>query len=371
MPETEFDFPTIETIRPSDVAATHRQARIVPRNRPELSFSLLIPNDWQDDDPAAAGPAGVGHEWTALAVFGIKPSSKQCSPDLASWKLISVMWKRLNVEVRLDEWSALQMAAMQIEIKSIRLWYDSTGAGVIDFGGTGLGTIAPPKQAGGASTRAPAVLRTMLRIDGSNVLAVWCMADTASYALVARDFLVAGASFRLEHPSQKPAEPMRRATTADKPAFEVNCPASWAHQPQPVPLEIKGKSALNLLLVQDDLLKALVRVKAIDMGVARVVSTESLQSDVAAELAEGAVSLQQAWTPLADPIIASVPNFVEAYVAGAVLQGQPYEAHFAVVRRDPIVFCVTMLVVPMQFDAISCMRGHRAYELALRSAAPL
>jgi hypothetical protein len=346
-------------VKPADIAQTHRSVAIAPQGRDDLTFSLMLPNEWQDD-PASATAPGDGANWTTLAVFARKPAAPEWNAN--HWGMVSVLWQRLQFEVRLDEWTAAQLLGMGMEIQTIRLWSDARGI-VIDAGVTGTGTL-DANSASAASM--PTIMRIMVRSDGQDVFAVIGMATESAYPAMIREFLVAGASFALGREPRGLAEPIQVAK-AENPNFQIAYPASWVHQAQAVPPGITGKSALNLVLVIDDLLKGFIRIKAVDMRVAGVVSTESLLSDTAAELAEASVTLQQPWAPLQDPIIHAIPNLVEAHLSSGQIQGSSYEVHFGAVRADPIVFCVTALTLPLQAEPISSMRGHRAYEIALRS----
>jgi hypothetical protein len=360
---TASDFPEVSTVSPEEVVATHRSITIAPKDREDLSFSLSLPNDWRDD-PAAASPPGDGANWTTLAVFARRPPGPEWNAD--HWGVVSVLWQKLPFEVRLDEWTAAQLLGMRMEIHTIRLWSDPRGI-VIDAGTTGTGSLDARSS---TQSQIPTVMRIMVRSDGPDVFAVIGMATPSAYPSMIRDFIVAGASFALKRNPIGLAEPIQ-AAAASNPNFQVAHLLSWIHQPQLTPPGVTGKSALNLVLVIDNLLKGLVRIKAVDMRVARAVSTESLLNDAADELGQAEIHMKQPWTPLEDPIIRSIPNLTEAHVSTGLLQTCTYELHFATVRADPIVFCITALALPMQQEPISSMRAHRAYEIALRSVQPI
>src|ERR1700677_896900 len=94
------EFPAVETVGQADLRDTHRAVQIVPSSRPELAFSLLLPNGWQEN-PQSVAPAGDGSAWTPLAVFAKRPDNP-AELSLTDWGMVSVLWRRLTCEVRLD-----------------------------------------------------------------------------------------------------------------------------------------------------------------------------------------------------------------------------------------------------------------------------
>ena len=141
-------------------------------------------------------------------------------------------------------------------------------------------------------------------------------------------------------------------------------------QPIPDNLKIPGKSGLNLILAPDGSLNAYVRVKAIDVRIVPDLSMQKLVKDATEELAEGSVTLHNAWQQNPDPVIGQTPDLELALIAQGSVQSAAYEIHFGVVQRPPLIFCVTAIVIAMQTDAIASLRGRRVYKLALATARP-
>jgi hypothetical protein len=357
---SDADFPV-----PDSAMNAGNRFEIVPPGRPELAFGLHLPAAWAND-PSAVDTSADGTNWTSLAAFAEKPSGE--SPLTRGWAVVSVLWRRLEFEVPLDEWAAVQLGGMQVDIAMMRSFNEANGL-VIDAGGACQGVVNPLNpQEGPASI--PIVLRAMVRADGQNVFAVWCMATPDAYPAARDHFATAGASFALLHPTGTSIEALARAEAVNPP-FGLLYPSSWLHQPVDTPSTVAGKSALDLMLVEDQLLKGYIRVKAVDLRQVRPTSVEVLLQDAVEELAQAGVVAQGPWSQLPDPTILSIPDLRGAYTAPGQLQDTPYELHYGIALRPPTLFCVTALVLPLNADALMCLRGHRAYEIVLKSAAPL
>ena len=359
---TDADFPSLgET--PIDTSDTCH-IEINSAARPELTFQLSLPNGWAHD-PDSTGSIGEGSVWTPLAVFGEKPEDAgEVAPR--DWAVVTVLWRKLEFEVPMDEWTAVELGQMQVTIDTMRLWDDGRGP-VIDAGGTTVGTIDDP--AGGEPTQIPAVVRAIVRSDGDNAFMVWCMATTGAYARASEAFRLAGATFELQQSTGADIETLLCAT-ADAPAFGVAYPESWQFQPVQTPAEVTGKSAVDLLLIDQGLLKGYLRVTAIDLELVEPGPLDALLSDAMEEMEQAGVTPQANWSELADPVILSIPDLKAAYSTTGLLQDAAYELHFGIVLRGSLLFCVTALVLPIQAEALMCLRGHRAYAIALKTAEP-
>ena len=355
-------FPPV-TLDAAALMATHRAMDASPPGREDLAFTLKLPQGWACDPTSLVSP-GDGSKWTPLAVFGNRESNQVA--------MVAVLWRKLEVEVPLDQWIAFQTARLNVDIISFRTWNDARGM-VIDVGGTFVGHITAPGQPVGKSDAGPqlsAAVRAMARCDAQDVFTVWGICARDSYPDVAQDLAIAAASFELKRaPSRQTMEAMQ-CVGAAAPAFEVFCPASWTHQPIPDNLPLPGKSGLNLILAPSGALDGFVRVKAIDVRVVSDLTMDRLVQDATEELAEGNITLSANWLPASDPAIVSTPDLEAALIAGGLVQQAPYEIHFGVVQRPPLIFCVTAIVAAPNTDAIACMRGRRAYTIALATSRP-
>jgi hypothetical protein len=354
----DIDFPPLETAQPG---VNCRRMEIVPSGRPDLSFRLTLPAGWANDPDPVSAP-GDGSAWPALAVFAEKPGAEYSGATLPQWAIVSVLWRKVDFEVPIGEWTALELSAMQLEIQTLRLWNDAHGP-AIDAGGTTVGVI---DQLAAEPARVPVILRAIIRTNGSRAFAVWCMATHEAYPAARENFALAGSSFEFLQPVQAGIEPIELASAAN-PAFEVAHPASWMQRAVPTPAGVLGKSALDLLLIHEQNLLGLVRVKAVDLRLVQPSSIDSLMNDALEEMAEVGIAPRAPWTPNSDPLILSTPDLQAAVVSEGVVQDSRYELHFGVVHRQPLLFCVSALVAPIQADAGLYLRGHRAYAMALES----
>jgi hypothetical protein len=373
------DFPAVETVDPNQLSTTHRVVELAPSGREDLAFRLMLPVGWADD-PSAMNPPGDGADWIPLAVFAPTPGTDgapklSASIDVAvqDWALVSVLWRRLEFEVPLEVWAMLQLRSLNVDINFARLWNDGVGL-VMDVGGVCAGVVQPPagtKSGTSAQkgTAVPAVWRAMIRANGPNVFMVWGYATPGGYAGSGRDLLVAGASFRIEQATQSGFEAMHRAAAVN-PNFSPAYPASWIHRAAPEDVKMPaGKSGFDLLLIADETLKGYLHIKAIDVRAMQVESMDRLAKDAAEELADGGITLLEPWSPLVNSTILSTPDLEKAFVGKGIVQNFVYELYFGVVRRPPMLFCVTATVAPFEADVMMNLRGQKAYAIALASAA--
>ncbi len=367
MDQQTFDFPLVDTINKQAVELTHQRMQIVPAGRPDLAFEITLPKSWAND-PSATAPAGDGADWTVLAAMAEKPAPNPPSaePATIAFTLVTVMWRKLKFEVPLNEWAAMQIAALQVQMHSMKMWGDGRGP-VIDVGGSAHGTLQR-LEGGEPRSGIPVVLRAMLRCDAQDAFMVWGMSTPQDYPKVAGDLLIAGAYFALTRPvSPTGPEPLQRAAIVE-PAVELLHPASWAFRPVNLPAPVPGKGGLDLLLIEDDALRGYVRVKAIDQRITQAKSMDALKQDATEEMASASVQLDKPWADDPDPILHNIPNLTAAFITTGTLAGNPSELHFGVVNRPPLLLCVTALAVPATVNAIACMRTRRAYGLALQTA---
>ncbi len=368
----ESNFPPVN-LQAISRSTTH-EVEATPAGRADLAFSLRLPIGWVCD-PQSLVPPGDGTAWSPLAAFGNK-----ASPGLA---MVTVLWRRLNVEVPLDEWVIGQMAGLGVNLISCRLWEDARGT-VVDIGGTFVGKITGPAKSQGAGAEShpaaqlaaaipselDAAVRAMARCDGQDALMVWGICPRESYAASADELAIAGATFNLKRaPSATGPEPLQRAA-GDAPGFELLYPASWMHRPMPDTAREPGKSGLDLILAPAGSLDAFVHIKAIDARIVTDINIEKLIQDATEEMAEAGVVLTEAWQRNADTNITSTPDIEIALTAGGAVQQAAYEIHFGVVQRPPLVVCVTAIIIALKTDALACMRGRRAYKIALATVRP-
>jgi hypothetical protein len=342
--------------------ATHRTHEVSPPGRADLAFRLQLPNAWVCD-PASVVAPGDGKAWTPLAVFAEKDSSRPA--------LVTVLWRTLDVEVPLDDWIGMQMGLLKVDIISARLAQGNHSM-VVDIGGTFVGLISPPGQPPnpGTDQQVKAAVRAMARCDGQDIFMVWGMCAREVYLDLADDLAIAGASFQIARPpSGTGMEPIQQLTGSE-PAFAVAAPASWTHQPIPEEMRKPGKSGLNLILAPSGSLDGFIRVKAIDTRVITGLNGPQLVQDATEECAEGSVQLTGNWQQLDDPVIQNTPDLEVALVTSGLVQNAPYDVHFAIVQRPPLLFCVTAVVVALATDPIASLRGRRAYKIALSSVRP-
>jgi hypothetical protein len=359
---TEADFPSIAAASPAGIPFD-----IEPPGRPELAFRLHLPSNWASEPSVTQSP-GDGSAWTTLGAFAEKPGAESPTPPPQQWAAIMVLWRRLEFEVPLDEWVAVELGGMQVDIAMARILHDARGL-VVDAGGTCMGALSSPNPEE-PPVNLQLVVRAIVRADGRNVFAVWCTTTPEAYPAVRDHVASAGASFVLLHPAGGSSEALACAQAAD-PAFDLVYPSSWLHQPVETPPTVSGKkSALGLVLAEEQLLKAYIRVKAVDLRQFQPESVEALLQDATGEMAQAGVAPQGPWVQLQDPMLLSIAGLHEAYTAPGLLQDVPYELHFGIAVRPPLLFCVTALVLPLQADARMSMRGHRAYAMVLESAVP-
>ena len=258
------------------------------------------------------------------------------------------------------------MNAMRIELKTYRVWSDGQAI-VYDVGGVGVGTITQTATQTSTSS-APLITRVMVRTDGQDVIAVMGMASEDFYPSYSRDLMIAGATLRLQRAPQGSPEGFRRAV-ASNPSFEVFYPTSWS--PQPVPPNAPGISAVNIALVEGQHLKGLVHVKALDTNIVAAPDPEALTSEATAEFTAAGVTLPSPWVPQTDQMLLRTPGLQRASISTASVAGSAVEVQLSVVHRPPLTFCISAIIAPPHVEPISCMRGHKAYSVALLSAKPL
>jgi hypothetical protein len=359
--EEDFQPATLDA---AALAATHGRLEASPPGREDLAFSLMLPKNWEID-PATLVPHGNGSQWTPLAAFG--------SREFRAPVLVAVLWRKVEVEVSLEDWMAFEMAVLKVNVLSFRIGEDERGK-VVDIGGTCIGVITAPGQAvdpGDAKSQMKGAVRVMARTDGQDAFLVWGMSEREAYPAVAEALAVAGATFRLKRGASATGMEAMQRVSGTAPGFELLAPASWTLQPIPDNVRSAGKSGLNLILAPSGSLDGFVRVKAIDTRVVTGLSMDKLVQDATEEMAEGSVTMTTNWQQDSDPGLPLTPDLEIGLVAGGGMQQAAYEIAFGVVQRPPLVFCVTAILVSAKTDALANLRGRRVYKLALATARPM
>jgi hypothetical protein len=272
-------------------------------------------------------------------------------PDAA---LLYVFVAHLRFEVGLPDWLAFQAEQLGLRLETFEY-------GTSDCGPAVNGTAV--------STSSVRPYRSHLRahVDAGRIFLLSAQAPADRSAKLQGEIAAAFDSFQLVEPTGSPALEQWLDIAASGPDFHVAAPLSWS--PSKVKSNIAGKCGVGIRLVQDSLLLAHLRVKAIDLAL-RTQAPEVLLRTAQEELAEGGLHLKP-WSEDPDLALRRVPEIANAWVTQATIGDLSAQVRFGIVPREPLCFAITLISARKDDDLLLWMRSKRAYELSLTTACPV
>ncbi|MBF0466336.1 MAG: hypothetical protein HQK94_14785 [Nitrospirae bacterium] len=339
-------FPLIDTGTRDGFKGTHELVENKPFGKTSLAYSLLLPKGWLMEGESYEQEAENG-QIVRTGMF-----LENLTPDAA---VVQVAYSKLSFEINVSDWVQYQMGFLHTDIIYVQHQNFACGP-VVDAGGYA-------RQLGKRL-----VIRMVGHADSTRIFLVMGIAIADRYEELKRNIAIAANSFKLLKPTGITFMEKRMSFIVQSPNFMVSYPASW--QTRLVKTRIEGKSGLDLLWLIEGKMMAYLRVKTIDSSVTTVTNSDERKGIAMDEITEGGVLIMSPWIEDKDLSVNMVADLEDAYVSKGMLNKAQVELRLGFVKREDLIFAVTLISVPREYDPMLWMHSKRAYEIALLTATP-
>ncbi|MBI5223315.1 hypothetical protein HY990_02745 [Candidatus Micrarchaeota archaeon] len=344
-------FPDKKVLLQKDLEKTHNLLHITPFNDRNFSFSILIPKAWRmtkdlgEQKLESLRPVVLGG-------FYEKESSDGVS--------ISVTFTPIPLEISLRDYLVHFNLANHITTIHLNEWFDERP--FVDVGGTFISQI---------DGKTPYVVRTVAFFDGKGIYLISASVPKSRY--VAPDgksmtnIVIAEFSFKLLNPlGYGPLEKFIETKVPDL-KYSFTHPLNW--NVRVLESKLKGKSAVDLLLMHENELISYLRIKAIDPSLAGVDDVSALLQTSKAEMADSQVILQDDWKSDSDLHYKSIQNVQGTYLADGIINNTLVQLRCGIVKRGKLVFVLILMSPKNEGNPIVEMHARMIYEIVLNTVA--
>jgi hypothetical protein len=340
---SELSFPMAD-LDPAALEATHNLVRMTLSGYAPASYSLILPKGWVTEEDLGQQNDGIG-QLMRIGIFADKVGRDAM--------VVQVSMARIPFEIDVEDWLKEKAADFKTDFLYCKKQTFACGP-VVDAGGV----------CGKESQQY--VMRIVAHADAARIFLVSTATPLYRYEEEQNNVAIATNSFQLLQPEGSTQLEQWLNTEGGDPSFRVAYPATWVSRP--VDKVVPGKSAVDIVLIQDDRLDGYLRVKATDTLLVGETSPGEALRLSGEELAEADVSLTGIWMEDEDAGIQGTEGVTLAYRASGRLHNQPVELRFGLLKRGSLLFALTSISVPKAENPVLWMRSKRAYEIALMTA---